>query len=411
MSSTSIRYLVISLLVLVTVLAGLFYWNNTELVERKITTKASNQVTYNALYTAEQLLKSSGYRTTTVLDLQALKQLPQHTTLIVVDQEKVMQPELKASLDLWLSKGGHLVLFTEGEGKTGKPASAKKTEEDEDSSEHLLLQSRYLTASHLDHYCLPVSVFAPPDLKMEQCEYQLQAEKNALTLYLSDNTISFQTMLPRLWSAPSPESPEYSLFGRYAVENGLLTLAPSVSLFSNNSIKKNDNAKLWLTLTTSASHGDEVYILNHGIYPSLWRWLWDNAVYFLGMLAVTLILLLWHFMPRFGAIRPRPEVRYHPITDLLQASGDYYLHNKMYGALLTPLREEASSLLQPFHLQYPDIDSVPVLASAVSGMDISQLTHAFEAQSINQAQLTVHIKTLSQLIQQLRSVNRYTSRR
>ncbi|MCD1126172.1 DUF4350 domain-containing protein [Jinshanibacter sp. LJY008] len=388
-------------------IAGLaiYCYQQLEWEEREVTTLPSWKVIANNYYTAEQLLSKSGYQVKIVGDALSLNKLPAKSTLVLFNPDGLLkEPTQKTKLMDWVSKGGHLII---------SPL------EDKNSVELQELFDIYLK-DECDNDDKCESKKPSVDLitvKLPEKDTPDKKRDGMPILFEKDKMVADVTDTPRFyvdWKTTEnvPESPksEWDIISRFQLEQGWVTVVP-LKLFGNDNIKQYDHAKLWLHIATLPDRNDVIYLVRYATLPNLLSWLVEHALYTLLAFGLCILLVLWRYIPRFGALIPTPPPTRPSLTEHLKAVADFHLNNYDYERLVAPLQEEVLRLLQPLRIQYPGNRSDAQLIEHITHYDLGLITQAMAGEVQHLNQFTQSTQTLCLLIDRLNSLQSSSSRR
>ncbi|MDR0806623.1 MAG: DUF4350 domain-containing protein [Enterobacteriaceae bacterium] len=397
------------LAILFIVIAGLviYFYQQLEWKEKEVTTPPSWKVITNNYYTAEQLLNKSGYQVKTIGDSLSLNKLPAKSTLVLFNPDGLLKESTqKTKLMNWVSKGGHLVI---------SPL------EDKDSIDLQELFDIYLknecnNGDKCDTKKAPVESVTVKQPKKEN-NAQIKKRDGMPIVFEKDKMRADLADTPRFYvdwetteNVPESTKNKWDIISRFQFEQGWVTVVP-LELFDNNDIKQYDHAKLWLHVATLPDRNDTLYLVRYAASPSLLSWLIEHVFYTLLAFGLCILLVLWRYIPRFGALIPTPPPARPSLTEHLRAVADFHLHNNDYEQLVAPLREDVLRLLQPLRIQYPDQYSDARLIEHITHYDIGLITQVIEVEAQNLNQFTQSVQTLCLLIDRLYSLQNSSSRR
>lgn len=395
--------IVIILLIGILAIAALYFVPKIQWEEREVTIRPSLKVLSNRFYTAEHLLKKLGFEVHTIGDTLSLNKLPPKTTLVLFNVDLLKEPTQKLKLVKWVEEGGHLVL-------------APRL--DENSIELQEMFEIYVDdkCDSADEKCRKRET--KRQLEAEQQESESEEKNNKHNIVFENDkmvadvrdTNRFYIDLLTAENVPASSKSEWDIISRFQFERGWVTVVP-LNLFSNTNIKKNDHGKLWVHMVTLPDRNDEIYLVRYVTFPNLMRWLTENAFYSLLALGLCIFLILWRYVPRFGALIPTPPPTRPSLTEHLKAVSEFHLQNHDYIWLITPLREEVLRLLHPLRMHYPGSRSDVHLIKQITDFDIELITQALEGDIQQLNQFTQCTETLCQLIDRLNSLQSSTSRR
>lgn len=395
--------IVIILLIGILAIAALYFVPKIELEEREVRVMPSLKVLSNPYYTAEHLLKKLGFQVKTIGDTLSLNKLPPKATLVLFNTDLLKEPTQKLKLVKWVEEGGHLVLA---------PRLGENSIKLQEMFE-IYVEER---CDKANDKCREGEI--KHQTEKEQQESELTEKSNSLNIVFENdkmvasvkNTNRFYVDLLTTENVPASSKSEWDIISRFQFERGWVTVVP-LHLFSNPNIKKNDHGKLWIHMATLPDRNDDIYLVRYVTFPNLMRWLTENAFYSLLALGLCILLVLWRYIPRFGALIPTPPPARPSLTEHLKAVSEFHLQNHDYIWLITPLREEVLRLLHPLRIHYPGSRSDVHLIKQITDFDIELITQALEGDIQQLNQFTQYTETLCQLIDRLNSLQSSTSRR
>lgn len=98
---------------------------------------------------------------------------------------------------------------------------------------------------------------------------------------------------------------------------GLVSFITSTDIWKNHNIACVDNAYF---LQFFASNAAKVWLLVNQTHPSLISLLWQRAPWFVGVLLLLVLLGIWHYGLRFGAMLPERPIARRKIIEHIDAS-------------------------------------------------------------------------------------------
>jgi hypothetical protein len=126
---------------------------------------------------------------------------------------------------------------------------------------------------------------------------------------------------------------------QFPLEQGLLTVLTSTTIFNNEQISQYDHARFLHYLVQQQGHNAGVWLIRVDDMPPLWQWLWTNAWYLMFSLSFLLFLWLWRAPLRFGPLLNDDSTERRSLLEHIQASGYYRWHNKQSGYLLAKVQD------------------------------------------------------------------------
>lgn len=378
---------------------SLILYQKLSWVEETVTIPPSVKVTSNPYYTAEQLLVKSGYKAERIDDALTLAKLPKESTLILFNSDLLKEPVQKIKIRNWVKAGGHLILSPQEDGDSIRLQELfdiyiddeESDDDDEEPSEPSNTGKKANVESDSRGY-----------LAIEFEQDDMQADVN--------HTLRFYIDRDMTDTIADPRDDEMEIISRFRFENGWVTVVP-LELFTNSAIKRYDHAKLWLHIATLPDRKDTIHLIRYITFPNLISWLIEHALFSLLAFGLSVLLVLWRYIPRFGPLIPTPPPVRPSLTEHLKAVAEFHLQNRDYIQLITPLRDEVIRLLQPLRIHHPGIGSVPQLVAHITHYDIALVHQVLEAEVQQLSEFTQCAQTLCLLIDRLNSLQSSTSRR
>lgn len=378
---------------------SLILYQKLNWVEETVTIPPSVKVTSNPYYTAEQLLVKSGYKAERIDDALTLAKLPKESTLILFNSDLLKEPIQKIKIRNWVKAGGHLILSPQEDGDSIRLQELfdiyiddeESDDDDEEPSEPSNTGKKANDESDSRGY-----------LAIEFEQDDMLADVN--------HTLRFYIDRDMTDTITDPRDDEMEIISRFRFENGWVTVVP-LELFTNSAIKRYDHAKLWLHIATLPDRKDTIHLIRYITFPNLISWLIEHALFSLLAFGLSVLLVLWRYIPRFGPLIPTPPPVRPSLTEHLKAVAEFHLQNRDYIQLITPLRDEVIRLLQPLRIHHPGVGSVPQLVAHITHYDIALVNQALEAEVQQLSEFTQCAQTLCLLIDRLNSLQSSTSRR
>lgn len=374
----------------------------------------SIKVLTNRYYTAEQLLEKSGYRVRHANDGFILDKLPAQATLVLFNTSVLKDEGQRKKLIYWVEKGGHLVLSPRVDENSSALFDLMDVyvkdgycEDDDKSCQRRLknkreaLEKEDAAQEDSPKETRPSSSTASTSIRFEGDKMNVDVARTQRFYVDRDQ---FEENVNDVGKS------DWQIISRFSIKQGKVTIVP-LSLFTNTNIKRYDHGKLWLHIATLPNRDDTVYLVRYISFPNLIHWLSDKAPYTLAALILCILLILWRYVPRFGALIPTPPPVRPSLTEHLKAVAAFLLRNRNYNRLLGHLREETLQLLQPLRIHYPGSHSDAELLAQLTQCDITAITQAFGTQVQQLNEFTQHAQTLCLLIDRLNALQRSTSRR
>lgn len=367
---------VVSFLCLFLLFAGGYYlYTNIEFetVLEKLPPDA--KVLNNPYYAAQELIRKSGYQVYDQADY-SLSKLPVDGTLLALNPESIKKDGQSLQIQQWIKDGGHLVI---GIGRTS-------------------------------YYSLPDFLNIKANRRSSN-ECSKQQDRSNCYEWLTVNSSKLSASVNRLtaftlgngsvWTVPSPRDNKRLLLARYSIGNGTVTIVQS-EWFKNDTISHYHHAKILLELVTFPDRQRPIYLLEYGTYPNIFSWLAQNAPYSVISFISLIIVLLWHYMPRFGAVVQTQQQQRPQLTEHLKAIGQYQINHHNYDALLASLRNEVKTLIEPFKLYYPDVASPERLIERITQVNLTEIVTVMNNAAHSQSEFTRHVAILSLIINKIK---------
>lgn len=361
-SGQVLLYIIILLISLAT--ANWFY-NNFEWVNEEKDVGFQGIARTNNLLASEFFLRKMGVQVQQVNGLVAFRDLPsaQHT-LLIATQRNTLNKELSQKLLSWVRSGGHLIV------------QARSMEADDDGNstdfsrimDDPLLEP-FLISSEDSSFC---GCSDEEDLNeknndivsFEDSDDERSEEEDipvTFSLNLSpavEIKVNFPYELSLKKGSPEPEISwlvkddvnQYLM--QFSLEQGLITVLTSTSMFNNEYISQHDHARFLHHLVQQPGHDAGVWLIRVDDMPPLWEWLWKNAWYAMFALSLLFILWLWRAPLRFGPLLNDESTARRSLLEHVQASGYYRWHNSQSGYLLAKVQD---LLWDKIHKAHPAI--------------------------------------------------------
>ena len=276
-----------------------------EKVERDVYVGFQGEARFNNHYAATLLLEELGAEVETRASLTPTEWLPDPSdTLYMRLSQPMTIGEQRAALLDWVSDGGHLVLLPPGE-----------SGEDVDS---------FLREFGLE-LVVPEVVYgedaegeAEEKTEPEPAEAVEYDDEYALAGYFSDAHIELtDTSLDANVVAYRGDT----IVARREYGTGFLTLLADRNYFTNHNLNEKDNARLFADVIVGELESGKVWIVYSTVFAPLWRVIWNAVPYFVGTLAMLLVLWIWHAMPGFGPRIRTEGIERRSIIEHIRASG------------------------------------------------------------------------------------------
>ncbi len=365
MMNNSGQVLLYIILLLISLATANWFYNNFEWVNEEKEVGFQGIAKTNKLLASEFFLRKMGINVQQVNGLVAFRNLPssQHT-LLIATQRETLNKELSQKLLTWVRSGGHLIV------------EARNIERDEDGN------------SIIDDPLLEPFMIFSEDTSTCECNDEKSQDtdaflENSLENEMkedSDDKSSKEEDSPVVFSLNSSPSTEVEVnfpydisleketskadiswlvkddVGQYLIqlplEQGLITVLTSTSIFNNDSIADHDHARFLHHLVQQPRHDMGVWLIRVDDMPPLWEWLWKNAWNAMFALSLLFLLWLWRAPLRFGPQLNDASMARRSLMEHVQASGYYRWHNDQSGQLLAKVQDSLWNKIQKIH---PDI--------------------------------------------------------
>jgi Domain of unknown function (DUF4350) len=271
-------------------LGAIWFWKNFERVPERVWVGFQGEARRNPWLAAERLLARMGLSVRHVTDVAELAELPPRGTLILPEPRDAILPAERARLLQWIEHGGHLIV----------------------EDEHVRRPDPVLEALGVRRAAVAEpGAPSPIEVRLPHAPRQMRVEMH-----------SMQTLdAPHASVRVSGKLATHLL--HFPLGAGSVTVLNDLEFMRNTSIGAHDHAEFFWQITRFQPAAGAVFFFADPRRPSLWRWLAENAWAVLASGAVTLILWLWHAVPRFGPLAPDPEPTRRRLFDHLQASGRF----------------------------------------------------------------------------------------
>ena len=321
----------------------------------------------NAWLPAEMLLQRFGYRVTTQQEAATLDHLPPGGTLILSNERQYhLTPARTAAVLEWVEHGGSLIADAAGTGtndpilkafdvrstppRARRPRTddAEKKDEDEEEKAPRRNERREPARRAVD---------------VPGYGRTLRMYPNAWPMYLGETLPTWQVAGET--DKAGNRAYEILAFDRGA---GRVMLVNGLWRFHNvGSLERDDHAEILLALVATHQRDGDVRIMARLESPSIFEWLWDNALAALATALALLLFWLWRIIPRFGVVRPEPARPRRSLVQHLRAIGRFLWRHRAATVLLDAARANVRRRLAQRGLAAPDLpvaDAAAQLAPA-----------------------------------------------
>ncbi|MCW8932609.1 MAG: DUF4350 domain-containing protein [Gammaproteobacteria bacterium] len=349
------------LLLLIVLAMGNWFYNNFTWVDEEKEVGFQGIAKTNNLLASEIFLRKMGVQVQQVNGLIAFRDLPSTKhTLLIATQRETINKELSQNLLKWVRAGGHLIVEArriETGDETPLLTIDPLLEEfkifstvdetcgcnDEDSSENKISNEIKLekTPENDVEEELPVIFSLNSDFSYEDKNTELKVN------FPYDVTLGKKSVEPQLSWLLKDDVGQYLM--QFSLEQGLITVLSSTSMFGNEHISKYDHARFLHYLVQLQNHDAGVWLVRVDDMPALWNWLWKNAWYVMFSLSILFFIWLWRAPLRFGPQLNDAQVERRSLLEHIQASGYYRWQNKQSGYLLAKVQDLLWDKIQTTH--------------------------------------------------------------
>jgi len=333
----------------------------------------------------------------------------QGTLLLSNKLEHFATPATRDALLAWVERGGHLVLAIEATDRKAElldalgieirgqlPGNRFRLDEANEPPHILEIEGHPLTVETGNGPAFRINpAEGEPVLWQATLRGQLDPDDEIPAFVpLEDNAASPQKRKRAAEQVNSNET--LALFARYTYGRGTVTVGNFKS-FENQSLSRHDHAALFVRLLTLPQGPRPVLMLQAPPYPRLPVWLLEHAPEALLAAALLLIAALWRAIPRFGPLLPEPLPKRPGLGEHLAASGRFLLREHSYEALIAPLRDEVSRLLEGLQHRHPEIEGRERLACHLSDISQPDIALAFSPEPLTRQDFLRRVRTLAAL--------------
>lgn len=343
----------------------------------------------NAYLAAEFFLLNMGQQA------QRIKLFSTNKTLLK-SSDTLMVPSIRLAFDRrrsdemldWVERGGHLII-------TGQPITESNSGREDFILEKLgLMIEREALAdgSTQDEEQIDVAIDDEDFWKIDLDDLLVVTKKD-----------NFNAQV--VWSI---EDNDRTHALQILVGRGRVTLLSDMQIFKNDYIDQFDHAAFLFLLSNDQFNQAEFNRAGAGTFyyslfedqDSLLQWLWKNAQLFILSFIVTIVIVLWRLMPRFGPLININQPIRRRFSEHLKAAGNYHWRQGNYQHLLHNVR---SQLSQKLKIKKPEWSRLSKQAQLRHFADMTQLElevierALFSTEIERQDDFIMHIKILEQL--------------
>ncbi len=343
------RWLLALLAVVLLIAGGLYLMRHLHPYDEVIDHGPSPQARSNPWLAAEAFLRQRGLSVQQADGVEVLQQLPaKGQSLLLLGDRQTMTARQTEDVLAWVRAGGRLLFVAQA-----------LWDDDKAMSGDLLLdrlQLRQFLAKDL-----PALPDAEPDDFPQLTKLYLENEQApAYFSFAPDFHLEDPANKAQSWANSSNATHLMQL--KYG--EGLITVVTDADLWTNDAIRRYDNAWLLWYL-----HQDtQVTLVFRSARDSLATLLWRHYPQALASLALLLALGLWHLALRHGPIEPEPSLARRQLREHLRATAAFLLRNAGQGRLLRALQLD---ILRRARRRHPGFER---LAVAEQWQVLSRLT-------------------------------------
>ncbi len=261
----------------------------------------SGEARSNDFLAAEILLQELGIAADSRASLTPSSWLPENDETIVSRlTESIAVIDESSTLFLWVSNGGHLVLF---------PPS-----NDTDITDNFLedVGVSIVTAAR-DDEAEADEEDSDDDEEDESVDYTVDLDNTRQRIELFDADEFSATL----------SDDKGNVAVRRSWGGGVITVIVDETYFYNEYLNDFDHGRLLLDSVAGYVASEKVWFILDAAFPSLWQLIWENGFYVVVATGVALLLWIWSVMPRFGpAIENRQSTR-RSILEHVAAAGHF----------------------------------------------------------------------------------------
>lgn len=350
--------ILVAALVVVSVIAAAVPWlKKLEHYQETVDQGPSPEVRANPYLAAETFLRQRGISVRTT---QALNTLPdtgeQAQTLMLLDTREKMTPaEVKRVLS-WTRAGGRLLfvaeqLWDEEKGRSGDPLLDQLQ-----IRQFLTRDLREQDKRREREQLKPVIPLSTPDVKAPPTPWpeltRLYVQNESDPAYMSFDP-AFHLDDPQDHAQSWANSADATHMLQMVYGDGLITVLTDADLWKTRAIGKYDNAWLLWYLAQDS----EVTLVLRTDHDNLFGLLLHNFPLALTVLALLIVLSLWHFGLRHGPLQAPASRARRQLTEHLRASADFLLRHSGQQTLLRGLQQD---ILRRARQRHPGFEQLGV---------------------------------------------------
>ena len=330
--TNGIRYSLVAILI---VLAGFWLFTHLEEYTEMESQGYQGEAKTNFLLAADYFLRRMGRRPEKFNPYSNEQDLPDTKDTLLITGQRISLDSRRSQILLgWVEDGGHLII------------SAKTYSEfDTRIRDHILdplgVSINWLVEDDTFEDEKPVDVALPHDNDFRLVDF---ARYQVIDIEKPSET-AFNWII----------SAGANIHGiQLQHGTGRLTVLTDMRMFRNEYIDLYDHAAFLLLLASEQGADSDFYYSLYEDKLSLLAWLWENANLLLVSLLLTMLIILWKIIPRFGPIINITQPVHARFVDHLVAAGNFNWRQGYYGNLLFETR---SALLRKIQRKHPEINS------------------------------------------------------
>lgn len=338
---------VVLLVILACTIFAAWFFKTHHRVERSEYIGYSGEARYNEFLAAELLLQEVGIEADSKSSLTPTTWLPEYDETIVSRlTESMAVTDESTALFIWVSNGGHLVLFP-------------PKDDTQITSEFLEDVGLSITAVEYD-YDGEADDEKSEEVDDEPVDYVLDLDNTYQRIELYDADEFSATL----------SDDHGNVVVRRGWGGGFITVIADETYFYNDYIDDFDHARLFLDSVDGYVRSEKVWFVLDAAFPTLWALIWENGFYVVIASAVAIFLWLWSVMPRFGPAIEARESERRSILEHVAAAGHFAWRHHGTSTLTT---SSIAALVHDAELLHPGIgrlsaDEQAKILSKISGV-------------------------------------------
>lgn len=148
---------------------------------------------------------------------------------------------------------------------------------------------------------------------------------------------------------------------------GITTIIAGSTLFDNLALHQSDHVRLLLDALAGHVAPGKVWFIYDDRYPSLWQLAWQRTPFVVAGIVVTVAVLLWAAIPRFGPAITQTAPERRSILEHVKAAGETTWRYQGAGSLV---ESSVAALMRRAAARHPEIGRLPPdeQAALIAGM-------------------------------------------